>query len=86
VRTRNLNSICQKAVQEVCSNVQFFSPITPGKGSLDKQSVDDNEWYVRLYHSAGMYMARHSELCAIRQEEQYHINSTMARGTVPHEQ
>jgi hypothetical protein len=41
VRTRNLNSICRKSVHEVCSSVQSFNPITPGKGSLDKQSADD---------------------------------------------
>jgi hypothetical protein len=41
VQTRNLNSLCQKAAQEVCSCVQSFNPITPGKESLDKQSADD---------------------------------------------
>jgi hypothetical protein len=41
VRTRNLNSLCQKAVQEVYSCVQSFSPITSEKGNLNKQSMDD---------------------------------------------
>jgi hypothetical protein len=41
VPTRNLNSLCRKAIQEVCSCVQSFSPITPGTRSLDKQSADD---------------------------------------------
>jgi hypothetical protein len=31
VRTRDLNSLCQKAVQEVCSCVQSFSIITSGR-------------------------------------------------------
>jgi hypothetical protein len=36
-----MNSLYRKAVQEVCSCVQSFSPITPRKRSLDKQSMDD---------------------------------------------
>jgi hypothetical protein len=41
VRTRNLNSLYRKAVQEECSGVQSFNPIMPEKGSLDKQSAND---------------------------------------------
>jgi hypothetical protein len=41
VQTHNLNSLYRKAVQEVCSCVQSFSPITSEKGSLNKQSADD---------------------------------------------
>lgn len=73
MRTRNLNSLCRKAVQEVCSSVQSFSPITPGKGSLDKQSADDivngtNDTF-GFTILRGCVWARHPELCAIRQEE-----------------
>jgi hypothetical protein len=73
VQTRNLNSLCWKAVQEVCSCVQSFSPITPGKGSLNKQSADNivngtNDTFgcTILW---GCVWARHPELCAIQQEE-----------------
>jgi hypothetical protein len=73
VRTRNLNSLCQKAVQEVCSSVQSFSPITPETGRLDKQSADnivngmnDTFGFIIL---RGCVWARHPEMCAIRQEE-----------------
>jgi hypothetical protein len=73
VRTRNLNSLCRKAVQEVCSCVQFFSPITSEKGILDKQSADDivNGTNDTLGFTIlrGCVWARHPELCAIRQEE-----------------
>jgi hypothetical protein len=62
-------------VQEVCSSVQSFSPITPGKGSLDKQSADDivdgtNDTFgfTILW---GCVWAQHPELCAIRQEEDH---------------
>jgi hypothetical protein len=55
--------------------VQSFSPITPGKGSLDKQSADDivdrtNDTFgfTILW---GCVWARHPELCAIRQEEDH---------------
>jgi hypothetical protein len=73
VLTRNLNSLCQKAVQEVCSCVQSFSPITPGKGSLDKQNADDivngtNDTFAFTI-LRGCVWAQHPELCAIRQEE-----------------
>jgi hypothetical protein len=73
VRTRNLNSLCQKAVQEVCSSVQSFSLITPGKGNLDKQNADDivnrtnNTFNFTILR--GCVWARHLELCVIRQEE-----------------
>jgi hypothetical protein len=73
VRTHNLNSLCRKAVQEVCSSVQSFGPIMPGKGSLDKQSADyivngtnDTFDFTIL---RGCVWARHLELCTIRQEE-----------------
>jgi hypothetical protein len=73
VRTRNLNSLYRKAVQEVCRCVQSFNPITSGKGSLDKQSADDivnrmNDTFdfTNLWRCV---WARHLELCAIRQEE-----------------
>jgi hypothetical protein len=53
--------------------VQSFGPITPGKGSLDKQSADDivngtNDMFgfTILW---GCVWARHPELCAMRQEE-----------------
>jgi hypothetical protein len=64
VRTRNLNSLYQKAVQEVCSCVQSFSPLTPGKESLDKQSADDivngtNDTF-NFYHYVGMCMGTSS--------------------------
>jgi hypothetical protein len=53
--------------------VQSLSPITPGKGSLDKQSADDiiNRTNDTLGFTIlrGCIWARHSELCAIRQEE-----------------
>jgi hypothetical protein len=73
VRTCNLNSLCWKAVQEVCSSVQSFSPITPGKGSLDKHSVDDivngtNDTF-DFTILQGCVWARHLKLCAIRQEK-----------------
>jgi hypothetical protein len=73
VQTRNLNSLCRKAVQEVCSSVQSFSLITPGKGSLDKQSADDivngtNDTF-NFTILRGCVWARHPELCVIRQEE-----------------
>jgi hypothetical protein len=50
--------------------VQSFSPITPGKESLDKQSADDivngtND----TFDFTILWGARHPELCAIRQEE-----------------
>jgi hypothetical protein len=53
--------------------VQSFSPITPGKGSLDKQSADDivdrtNDTF-GFTILQGCVWARHPELCAIRQEE-----------------
>jgi hypothetical protein len=73
VRTCNLNSICRNAGQEVFSSVQSFSPITLGKGSLNKQSMDaivnvmnDTFDFTILW---GCVWARHSELCAIQQEE-----------------
>jgi hypothetical protein len=73
MRTRSLNSLCQKAVQEVCSCVQYFSPITPETKSLDKQSADDivNETNDMFNFTIlrGCAWAQHSELCAIRQEE-----------------
>jgi hypothetical protein len=73
VRTRNLNSLCQKTVQEVCSCVQSFNPITHEKGSLDKQSADDivngtNDTF-GFTILQGCVWTRHMELCAIRQEE-----------------
>jgi hypothetical protein len=73
VRTRNLNGLCQKAVQEVCSCVQSFSPITSRKESLDKQSADDivngtNDTF-GFTILRGCVWARHPELCAIRQEK-----------------
>jgi hypothetical protein len=53
--------------------VQSFIPITPEKGSLDKQSADDivngtNDTFgfTILWECV---WARHLELCAIRQEE-----------------
>jgi hypothetical protein len=53
--------------------VQSLSPITPGKGSLDKQSADDiiNGTNDTLGFTIlrGCIWARHSELCDIRQEE-----------------
>jgi hypothetical protein len=53
--------------------VQSLSPITPGKGSLDKQRVDDivdgtNDTF-DFTILRGCVWARHPELCAIRQEE-----------------
>jgi hypothetical protein len=73
VRTRNLNSLYRKGVQKVYSSVQFFSPIMPGKGSLDKQSADDNINETNDTFGftilRGCVWARHSELCAIQQEE-----------------
>jgi hypothetical protein len=53
--------------------VLSFSPITPGKGSLDKQSVDDivngtNDTF-DFTILQGCVGARHLELCAIRQVE-----------------
>jgi hypothetical protein len=73
VRTRNLNSLCRKAVQEVCNCVQSFSPITPEKGSLDKQNADDivngTNGTFGFTILRGCVWARHPELCAIRQEE-----------------
>jgi hypothetical protein len=53
--------------------VQSFSPITSGKGSLDKQSADDivngtNDTF-NFTILRGFVWARHLELCAIRQEE-----------------
>jgi hypothetical protein len=73
VRTRNLNSLCQKAVQGVCVIVQSFSPIMPEKGSLDKQSADDivngmnnTSGFTIL---RGCVWAQHPDLCAILQEE-----------------
>jgi hypothetical protein len=73
MRTHNLNSLYRKAVQEVCSSVQSFSPIMLGKGILDKQSADnivnetnDTFGFIIL---RGCVWARHPELCAIRQEE-----------------
>jgi hypothetical protein len=53
--------------------VQSFSPITPRKGSLDKQSADDivdgtNDTF-SFTILWGCVWARHPELCAIRQEE-----------------
>jgi hypothetical protein len=53
--------------------VQSFSPITPGKGSLDKQSADDivngtNDTF-DFTILRGCVWARHPELCAIQQEE-----------------
>jgi hypothetical protein len=73
VWTRNLNSLCWKVVQEVCSFVQSFSPIMPRKESLDKQCVDDivngmNDTF-SFTILRGCVWARHLELCAIRQEE-----------------
>jgi hypothetical protein len=41
VRTRSLNRLRRKTVQQVRSSVESLSPITPRKGSLDKQSADD---------------------------------------------
>jgi hypothetical protein len=53
--------------------VQSFSPITPGKGRLDKQSVDDivNETNYTFGFTIPRecVWARHLEMCAIRQEE-----------------
>jgi hypothetical protein len=53
--------------------VQSFSPITPRKGGLDKQSADDivngtNDTFgfTILW---GCVWAQHLELCAIRREE-----------------
>jgi hypothetical protein len=53
--------------------VQSFDPITPGKGSLDKQSADDivngmNDMFgfTILW---GCVWAQHLEMCTIRQEE-----------------
>jgi hypothetical protein len=73
VRTRSLNSLCRQVVQEVCSSVQSFSPITPGKGSLVKQSADGivngtNDMF-GFTILRGCVWTRHLELCAIRQEE-----------------
>ena len=53
--------------------MQSFSPITPGKGSLDKQSADDivngtNDTF-GFTILQGCVWARYPELCAIRQEE-----------------
>jgi hypothetical protein len=53
--------------------VQSFSPITPEKESLDKQSADDivngtNDMF-GFTILRGCVWARHPELCAIRQEE-----------------
>ena len=53
--------------------MQSFSPITPRKGSLDKQSADDivdetNDTF-GFTILQGCVWARHPELCAIRQEE-----------------
>jgi hypothetical protein len=53
--------------------VQYFSPITSGKGSLDKQSADDivngtNDMF-GFTILRGCVWARHPELCAIRQDE-----------------
>jgi hypothetical protein len=70
MRTHNLNSLYRKAVQEVCSSVQSFSPIMLGKGILDKQSADnivnetnDTFGFIIL---RGCVWARHPELCVIR--------------------
>jgi hypothetical protein len=53
--------------------VQSFSPITLGKGILDKQSADDivNETNDTFDFTIlrGCVWARHPELCTIRQEE-----------------
>jgi hypothetical protein len=73
VQTHNINSLCRKVVQEVCSCVQSFSPITSRKGSLDKQSADDivngmNDTF-GFTILRGYVWARHPELCDIRQEE-----------------
>jgi hypothetical protein len=53
--------------------VQSFSPITPEKGSLDKQSendiVDGTNDTFGFTILQGCVWARHPELCVIRQEE-----------------
>jgi hypothetical protein len=53
--------------------VQSFSPITPGKGSLGKQSADDiingaNDTF-SFTILQGCVWAQYPELCVIRQEE-----------------
>jgi hypothetical protein len=53
--------------------VQSFSPITSGKGSLNKQSANDivngtNDTF-GFTILRGCVWARHPELCVIRQEE-----------------
>jgi hypothetical protein len=53
--------------------MQSFSPVMPGKGSLDKQSADDivnrTNYTFGFTILQGCIWARHPELCAIRQEE-----------------
>jgi hypothetical protein len=53
--------------------VKSFRPITPGKGSLDKQSANDivngtNDMF-SFTILWGCVRTRHSELCVVRQEE-----------------
>jgi hypothetical protein len=53
--------------------VESLSPITPRKGSLDKQSVDDianrmNDTF-NFTIMWGHVRTRHSELCVVQQEE-----------------
>jgi hypothetical protein len=54
--------------------VKTFSPITPGKRSLNQQSADDivnrtNNMFIFTI-LWGRVRSRHPELCAVRQEEE----------------
>jgi hypothetical protein len=73
VRTGSLNRCRWKTVQQVGGSVKILSPITPGKGSLDKQCADDiinganNVFGFTILR--GRVRTRHPELCSFGQKE-----------------
>jgi hypothetical protein len=73
VWTGSLNRRRWKMVQEVGGNVKTLGPITPGKGSLDKQCADDiikganNAFGFTILR--GRVRTRHPELCSFGQKE-----------------